>query len=311
MVADVDGDRRRPPGRCADSAANTAALDTPRPRSSAARRAFSARQIAQRAATSGRWSTASARPRRAARAAPRTSRRRRRARRRSTGSNRPIAAGGRRRPARSACTARCRCGWRTRPRSRASRSDSFISQRRDRRAGLRPSTPRAERVGVGHQALGLERGEHRRAEPLGQRAHLVAARRARRARRRSPAAGRRASRSRRRRQRRRRAARPARSAQAARPGAPAGASRRAGPAPRRGARGGRRRGRRRACLTASAASSAWSEPACTVTVESGDVAEHRRQVEVLEGAAAEHLRRHLARRSRRPARRRAWRRRAR
>ena len=50
-----------------------------------------------------------------------------------------------------------------------------------------------------------------------------------------------------------------------------------------------------ACLTASAASSAWSEPACSTVEETRDVGERRAQVEVLERAAAEHLGRHLAR----------------
>ena len=48
-----------------------------------------------------------------------------------------------------------------------------------------------------------------------------------------------------------------------------------------------------ACLTARAASSAWSLPACDGRGRDGDVAEHRGQVEVLERASAEHLRRHL------------------
>ena len=53
MVADVDGDDRVGRAGARDSASNTAAADTPRPRSSATRRAFSARQIAHRSATSG------------------------------------------------------------------------------------------------------------------------------------------------------------------------------------------------------------------------------------------------------------------
>ena len=114
---------------------------------------------------------------------PRPRRRRRRAARAavtptspSTRHRRPGGTGrapsGRRRPGRSACTARCRCGSRTRRRTRAAgRTRSSASDATG--VPLRPSTPHAERVVVGDQALGLERREHRRAEPLGERAHRV------------------------------------------------------------------------------------------------------------------------------------------
>ena len=121
-----------------------------------------------------------------------------------------------------------------------SRSDSFISQLATG-VPLRPSTPGAERVGVGDQALGLERGEHRRAEPLGERDDLGRGRRGRRGRRRSPAGGRRGPAPRPRPARRRRAD-PARLA--SRPPGRGGLLATAAPAPRRAAPGARRRGRR-------------------------------------------------------------------
>ena len=48
-----------------------------------------------------------------------------------------------------------------------SRSDSFISQLATG-VPLRPSTPAPSGMRVGHESLGLEGGEHRRVEPLGQ-----------------------------------------------------------------------------------------------------------------------------------------------
>ena len=133
-----------------------------------ARRAFSARQIAHRSATSARWSTALRRrqPFEAAAASGDADVAEHGAR--STGWKRPIAHRGRRRSARSACTARCRCGWRTTRRPRgAGRTRSSASSRPACRCGRARRAPSG--WVSGDQALGLERGQHRRAEPLGQR----------------------------------------------------------------------------------------------------------------------------------------------
>ena len=109
----------------------------------------------------GRWSTGAA-----SRAAPRPAARRGRRRRRPTPARR------RRGTCPScmrvvvdlddrACRRRCRCGWRTTRRARRIRSASFMNQLRDRRAAAAEHAA-GERVVVGDQALGLERGDHRR-----------------------------------------------------------------------------------------------------------------------------------------------------
>ena len=156
-------------GTWCDSAANNAADATPRPRSSVVRRAFSACQIARRAATSARWSTAfDAATRRGdlEDAARGRDRRCRRAPAPSPGGS-GRARRARCRPARSACTARCRCGSANDAPNTSRRSDSFISHDATG-VPLRPSTPAAERVVVGDEALRLERGGDRRAEQLGE-----------------------------------------------------------------------------------------------------------------------------------------------
>ena len=190
-----------------------------------------------------------------------------------------------------------------------SRSDSFISQLATG-VPLRPSTPGAERVGVGDQALGLERGQHRRAEPLGERRDLASraagavadddhraarvarpARGARRARRRRAGSGRSAS-------------RPA--------GAAAGCVATAAPAPRRAARGARRRGRRCACLHRERGQlgvvAAGAARSVEETATSAKTADRSRS---WNAPRPRHLRRHLAGDRDAPASRRASRRTAR
>ena len=160
---------------------------------------------------------------------------------------------------------------------------------------LRPEHAARERMVVGDDALGLERREDRRVAAARRGARRRRCRGARRGRRRSPVAARRDA--------ARRPARPAPSGGAIGEvgNAPARAARaravgaRAAPALRRAARGARRRAGSSACLHARFISSTWSESRCTVWVETGDVGERGREVEILERAAAAHLRRHLAR----------------
>ena len=198
------------------------------------------------------------RPRRRARA--RRARRRRagpRSRRR-TGRSRS----GCRRPGRSSATARCRCGWRTTRRSTSSRSASFISQLATG-VPLRPSTPAPSGCVSGTSPLALN-VVSTGAPSCSASATTSRGRRGRRGRRRSPVVGRPPP-ARSPGPARRRPGRPG-AASSGRPGSrPAacegwactssGSTRCATPRPSR------------ACLTARAASSAWSLPDCTVVVE--------------------------------------------
>ena len=135
---------RRRRAACSDSAAKTAALATPRRGRRRARLCFSARHISQRAATSvalvggvlgARAERGDQRARRDAGVAEQ---------RHGDRVEPADAAAGRRRSGRSACTARCRCGLRTRRRPPRAASASFISQLATG-VPLRPSTPAAER----------------------------------------------------------------------------------------------------------------------------------------------------------------------
>ena len=154
--------RRRRPRAGARTARRTRRPPRRRgPRSSAARRAFSARQIAQRSATSARWSSASAAGRRTAAASAGTTSAASPSRSAVTASNRPIAVG-----VSSTCTIGLHGAmpvWLENDApTTSSRSASFISQLATG-VPLRPSTPAPSGCVSGHQPLGLERREHRRA----------------------------------------------------------------------------------------------------------------------------------------------------
>ncbi len=208
---------------------------------------------------------------------------------------------GRRRPARSACTSAMPVWLENEAPTTISRSDSFISQ-------LATGVPRAaehagaERVVVGDQALGLERGEHggaQRARPASRTCRHRGAGAV--ARRRSPVAGPPRSSS----------AAAASSASGAGPtrrsasrpsGPPAPCVGRQRPAPRRAGPGGRRRGRRRACLTASVGQlgvvASRPAPCRSRPATSPNAAVRSRS---WNAPAAEHLRRAPGRRWRAPA----------
>ena len=214
---------------------------------------------------------------------------------------------GRRRSARSACTARCRCGWRTTPRRRAAgRTRSSASCATG--VPLRPSTPAPSGCVSGTRPLALNVVSTGACEPLGERDDLgasaprapcptmITGRRAA-----ATSRPRRVERGRRRRDRAGRRSRPC--------GRAGGGVATAGPAPRRAAPGGRRRGRRRACLTASGGQlGVVADPACTVAVR-----DRRRRGTPPTGRGPGRRRGRApstapGRRSRAPARRRAWRR---
>ena len=177
--------------------------------------------------------------------------------------------------------------------STSSRSASFITQLATG-VPLRPSTPAGERVVVGDLALRLEGRDHRRAELLGQRddrRHVVAGAvadddhrplRAARAARSAPRATPRAARSRAAVIAARRARRPAR------PPAPAAS------APRRGRSGARRRAAAARSCSARVISSAGLRVGQHRLAPGGDRAERAGEVDLLEGAGAEHLRVDLA-----------------
>ena len=168
----------------------------------------------------------------------------------------------------------------------SSRSDSFMSQMATG-VPLRPSTPHAERMVVGDQALRLEGRDDRGAEPLGERHDLVASRARAVARRRSPAAARRASSV----GAPRRAPPPADDRAIARAGRPARPRprRRRAPAPRRAARDARRPAASTACLHGQRDRARRARaPTHRLRVQHATPPNASRQVDVLERAAPAH-----------------------